>query len=270
MNEITKCFDKEIEIKKIDVGLTNQNFKITTKDKEIYIAKKYSKIVKNNEFLVKDLVKEFDADVYFISAELKITKFINFNPINSENLNHKNIKKMAKLLRNFHDQKKQAKISFDAFETLKNYLNIKKPFIEYKNFDFLIKEAQKISQNRKHILCHNDLVFANFLDTPQKMYLIDWEYAGNNDPLFDVGSFLTENNIYDTKWKDVFLKAYFEDEKIPYQEIEIWNNYQNLMFLGWSNLFYEKTKKQVYLDIAQMFITNLEKKFKKHLVFKHF
>ncbi|RDL44259.1 hypothetical protein DN730_07570 [Marinomonas piezotolerans] len=35
-------------------------------------------------------------------------------------------------------------------------------------------------------LCHNDLIPKNFIVQPQKVWLIDWESAGMNDPLFDL------------------------------------------------------------------------------------
>ena len=34
---------------------------------------------------------------------------------------------------------------------------------------------------------HNDLLAANFIDDGQRLWLVDWEYAGFNSPLFDLG-----------------------------------------------------------------------------------
>ncbi|EJZ17080.1 choline/ethanolamine kinase family protein, partial [Rhizobium sp. Pop5] len=34
---------------------------------------------------------------------------------------------------------------------------------------------------------HNDLLAANFLDDGKRLWLIDWDYAGFNTPLFDLG-----------------------------------------------------------------------------------
>lgn len=42
-----------------------------------------------------------------------------------------------------------------------------------------------------HCLCHNDCYSPNFLlDDSGKMYLIDWEYSGNDDPASDLGTFI--------------------------------------------------------------------------------
>ena len=37
--------------------------------------------------------------------------------------------------------------------------------------------------------CHNDLLPGNFLDDGQRIWIIDWEYAGNGNPFFDLGNF---------------------------------------------------------------------------------
>ncbi|MCH2298320.1 MAG: phosphotransferase, partial [SAR324 cluster bacterium] len=34
---------------------------------------------------------------------------------------------------------------------------------------------------------HNDLLAANFIDDGDRLWLVDWDYAGYNSPLFDLG-----------------------------------------------------------------------------------
>jgi len=43
--------------------------------------------------------------------------------------------------------------------------------------------------------CHNDLLAANFLQTSDGLRLVDWEYAGMNDPYFDLGNFAVNNDL---------------------------------------------------------------------------
>jgi thiamine kinase-like enzyme len=40
--------------------------------------------------------------------------------------------------------------------------------------------------------CHNDLLAANFIDDGTRLHLIDYEYAGNNDPCFELGNIAGE------------------------------------------------------------------------------
>ena len=55
---------------------------------------------------------------------------------------------------------------------------------------------------------HNDLLAANFIDDGDRIWLIDWEYAGFNSPLFDLGG-LAANNALDAGEEHRMLECYF-------------------------------------------------------------
>lgn len=55
---------------------------------------------------------------------------------------------------------------------------------------------------------HNDLLPANFLHDGTRLWLIDWDYAGFNSPLFDLGG-LAANNGLTPQDEDWMLAAYF-------------------------------------------------------------
>ena len=55
---------------------------------------------------------------------------------------------------------------------------------------------------------HNDLLAANFVDDGARIWLLDWEYAGFNSPLFDLGG-LASNNELDTDAERWMLERYF-------------------------------------------------------------
>lgn len=55
---------------------------------------------------------------------------------------------------------------------------------------------------------HNDLLAANWIDDGQRLWLIDWDYAGFNSPLFDLAN-LSCNNAFDAAQDHVLLQAYF-------------------------------------------------------------
>ena len=56
---------------------------------------------------------------------------------------------------------------------------------------------------------HNDLLAANFLDDGARLWLIDWDYAGFNSPLFDLGGLASNNDLSESQeiW---LLENYFE------------------------------------------------------------
>lgn len=55
---------------------------------------------------------------------------------------------------------------------------------------------------------HNDLLPANFLHDGTRLWLIDWDYAGFNSPLFDLGGLAANNGLSpaDEEW---MLSTYF-------------------------------------------------------------
>jgi len=56
---------------------------------------------------------------------------------------------------------------------------------------------------------HNDLLPGNFMDDGQRIWLIDWDYAGFNSPLFDLGNLCSNNEVVETdeRW---LIENYFE------------------------------------------------------------
>jgi thiamine kinase-like enzyme len=55
---------------------------------------------------------------------------------------------------------------------------------------------------------HNDLLAANFIDDGQRLWLVDWEYAGFNSPLFDLGG-LASNSELSPEQAERTLGLYF-------------------------------------------------------------
>lgn len=56
-------------------------------------------------------------------------------------------------------------------------------------------------------LCHNDLHHLNLLDDGRQLWLVDWEYGGCGNPLFDVAGFLTLHDLGPGP-TEVFIQAY--------------------------------------------------------------
>jgi thiamine kinase-like enzyme len=55
--------------------------------------------------------------------------------------------------------------------------------------------------------CHNDLLAANLLDDGERLWLLDWEYAGWNSPMFDLAN-LASNCELDSAGERLLLETY--------------------------------------------------------------
>ena len=64
------------------------------------------------------------------------------------------------------------------------------------------------------VLCHDDLLPANFIDTPDGIRIVDWEYAGMGNRWFDLGNFAVNNEL-GAAGQEVFLTAYLEAPPSP-------------------------------------------------------
>jgi len=55
---------------------------------------------------------------------------------------------------------------------------------------------------------HNDLLAANFIDDGDRLWLVDWDYAGFNSPLFDLAN-VASNNEFSAELASRLLEAYY-------------------------------------------------------------
>ena len=60
----------------------------------------------------------------------------------------------------------------------------------YGDFAGAFDEARRVLQSTDNttVPCNNDLLAANFIDTGDRVWIIDYEYSGNNDPCFELGN----------------------------------------------------------------------------------
>jgi thiamine kinase-like enzyme len=56
--------------------------------------------------------------------------------------------------------------------------------------------------------CHNDLLAENYLDDGERLWLVDYEYSGNNDPTFELGNTCQELGFDDARIREL-CAAYF-------------------------------------------------------------
>lgn len=96
--------------------------------------------------------------------------------------------------------------------------------------ELLKADAERL--NIKTVCCHNDTYEPNFLATKDgDLYLIDWEYAGLNDPANDLACFFCRYHYTDEQI-ETFLRAYFGRE-LTADEHRHWIAYIALCAFYW-------------------------------------
>lgn len=240
-------------------GLTNKNYYLNDHDNEYMVRIPYP----NSEHIVSYINEEkaikaiasHDIDVpclyYDAKTGLKISQYLN-NTTCFQDCNYVNkIEMVAKLLRKFHDLKIKINSSFDYIEKFNTYKNhtSNMPY-EFPYLDKVLSEVCKVK--RDYVLCHNDVVDGNLLFVNERLYLIDFEYACDNDPYFDVISFLSENEIYDESLRKRFYDVYFDHyDENTLADLRYLELYADALWCHWAIMMYEARQQQIYLDIAK-------------------
>ena len=91
---------------------------------------------------------------------------------------------------------------FNMFEIQRGYLDIvtREGFrLPRRYLEFMPEVARIEKAFRAHpaatVPCNNDLLAGNFIDDGRKLWLIDYEYSGNNDACFELGNVWSEANL---------------------------------------------------------------------------
>lgn len=172
----------------------------------------------------------------------KITKFIK-NSRTCDPLDEEDVKKCMAKLREFHEKRIIVSHTFDLFTQIEKYEKLRgKEKSFYKDY---LKTREKIFSLREYIdknkcsyvLTHIDAVPDNFLfdleNGQEKLYLIDWEYAGMQDPHVDIAMFCIYA-MYDRKRIDQTIDFYFGEKADRNVRIKIYC-YIAVCGLLWSN-----------------------------------
>ena len=125
-----------------------------------------------------------------------------------------NIEQLAAALRRLHALPLTGR-TFDAIGAAREYARRIQSGDEDKVRDCL----QKIENGPRPpnlCCCHNDLVVANILNTPETRFL-DWEYACDNDPFFDLATIVAHHNMNEHQ-SATLLHAYFDGNGEQWRE----------------------------------------------------
>lgn len=257
---IAKIFLNIMNLKMSDIvsleyagGMTNTNYKVETKNKR-YILRIPGKctetmISRENEKYNSKLgyLLGLNVDTIYFNENngVKITSYVD----RAETLSPEtaklevNMKLTTALLRKLHTSQVELKSTFNVFSELKKYETLiedaKAPY--YPGYEEARKEffsfENKLQDIGLNILpCHNDLVAENFIKNDKRMYLIDWEYAGYNDPMWDLAAHLIECN-FDATQEELYLNYYFEGREVSrenHQKILIYKILQDFLWSAWT------------------------------------
>ena len=145
--------------------------------------------------------------VLFVSDTVLMTEYVEGVVWSLDCLaDNANIEKLAVALRKLHSLPLTGR-TFDAPGAAREYARRTRNRNERKISECLQRvEAGPLPPNL--CSCHNDLVVANILNTPETRFL-DWEYACDNDPFFDLATIAAHHSLSEAQ-RGTLLDAYFD------------------------------------------------------------
>lgn len=207
-------------------GLTNRTYKVGFSDGGRYVVRIPGEgteelIVRSDEKISTELACQLGIDarlLYFGNDGAKVTEFIpEAVTMSAQTMREQDsIKRAAAIFRTLHDSGEDTGVPFEVFDMAGGYEKIIRDnhvpmfedYEEVKNTVMRIKaEVDGICRIRK-VPCHNDALCENWvMSGKERMYLIDWEYAGMNDGIWDLAEVSIEA-CYERGHDEMFLAEY--------------------------------------------------------------
>lgn len=245
---------RENEITGISIlkkGMTNRSFSFVCRGKK-YIMRipgegTENLINRKEEAEVYGKIGKRDIcdEIIYINAEsgYKITEYIERARV-CDPFSESDIRKCMKKLREFHEQHFYVSHTFDVWKQIEFYESLwkkeasfYKDYVQTKENIFSLKTFTEQHIGRK-TLAHIDAVPDNFLFVSDErgeedIRMIDWEYAGMQDPHIDIAMFCIYS-FYDKEQVDHLINLYFTEGCMKMIRIKIYC-YIAACGLLWSN-----------------------------------
>ena len=225
IENILKVNKKDIHnIHTLKKGMTNRSFIFTVNNKRYIMripGEGTDKLIdRREEYDVYQRVKKepYTETILYLNPDngYKISEFLE-NTRNSDSNNVQDVKESMNVLRKFHSQNYQVDHTFDIWKQIDFYESLRKTASAYRDYeeikDRVLKLKPFIDDNvTKWSLCHIDANYDNFLiDQNNNVFLIDWEYAGMQDPDLDIAMYAIYAGY--TKEKiDQLINIYYENK----------------------------------------------------------
>jgi len=198
-------------VEELPGGLTNENCRVDTDD-GVYVVRRWSD---DTGLLAIDRGCEYENSLraaragvgapvvaYVPEHNAMVFEFLDGPTMSAEDLRGgEHIGKVADACRRLHAADRFVS-EFDMFDIQPRYLRIVQErgfrlpdrYLDFAPQVEAIREAFAV-RDEGTVPCNNDLLAENFILVSGRFFLIDYEYAGNNDACFELGNIWSESNL---------------------------------------------------------------------------
>jgi len=224
VTKIPEWVGKDVSIHPLSGGLTNTNFKVDVDGVPHFVrvpgeSTELLAIDRKNEYYNTKAASEAGVApkvlFYLPEYNVMVIEFLNGKTMSKDFLNEKGMPtRMAHAIKKLN-QGPRFLTDFNMFRLTEYYLSLCK----VRNIripDGYLQRMPTVAQIEMSmnvmplatVPCNNDLLGENYIDDGKQLWLIDYEYSGNNDPTFELGNTCQEMQFNDDQIREV-CAAYF-------------------------------------------------------------
>ena len=231
-------------------GITNENYKVTV-GADAYVIRVFGQ---DAELLLIDRARECEITALaarigvgpeLVAARLDrgvlVTRFIPGNTVTAAQLHDPAmLREVAQTLRKVHEVPDEIG-RLDPFRDVDYYATeaFNRGVQAHQDFHDALVLAGEIADLVSYApsgLCHGDLLSANFICSDRGVFVVDWEYAGRGDPLFDLANMSVNHQF--TPDQDALLLEFYQGRADPADlaKVRVLRFISALREAGWSYL----------------------------------
>jgi len=219
------CWSGPVSPERIKGGITNANFRVVDAGRS-YFVRIGDDIPVHGVMRFNELAASRAAAICGLSPEVRhietgalVFDFIEARTLSAEDVRApQNLGRILELVRRCHQEMPREirgpALIFWVFHVLQDYAHSLKDgnsahLPALTRLMQIADDLESIVGQIDVVYGHNDLLPSNFLDDGKRLWLIDWDYAGFNSPLFDLAN-LCSNNEVSPEDETSLIEAYFE------------------------------------------------------------
>jgi thiamine kinase-like enzyme len=223
---VLPCWSGAVQISPLTGGLTNRNFRVSDQSRQSFVVRIGRDLPEHGVMRFNELAAARAAyaagiapQVIYAANGFMVSRFVAGHPLTAVRVREPHmLQRIAALLRRCHRDipvyLEGPALLFWVFQIIRSYLRFLAthgPVPEQQALATLAACAERLERAVgavNIVFGHNDLLAANLIDDGERLWLIDWEYAGFNTPLFDLANLATNNQL-DASLETALLESYF-------------------------------------------------------------
>jgi thiamine kinase-like enzyme len=241
------------KITKLEGGLTNLNYKVDTPQGSFVmrVSSAYADLLGINRNYEKiNTEKAFYAGVgaevidWFEDKKVLIIRWIEAKTLESNE-----IQTQPNLLKRIASSMKTLHAGPEFYGTF-HFPTIRKKYLslvlesgyfipkEYLEIAPLVEELEKVIDlfPEKLVPCNNDLLAGNFMDDGKKIWIIDYEYAGQNEASFEIGNFASEVSLNNQQLNSFCNFYWGKDNPEKIARAKAWSMIARYGWIMWASI----------------------------------